>query len=320
MSAACGMALLAAVPAAASTLPPTALLNSGGTVAFSSASGLTLNGSLIAEYRTPTGAARPYVFATSLDLGPLDITPSFTVTTQERVLIPESCITIFGRPICTPAVVLPSLSVDLSPTIPLLASTTIFDKSFTSPDLPLGALFGFDYGTPLFGTPLTFGDLVQDQFETGATTVSVAGAVGPFGGVYNYSGVLQPGGEVILADYSLSLTGPGLIADIEGYLLGLLNDNTDLLFDLAFEQLLASNPCAGLGLSAVATGLCNAFIGGLDQSEVSIAVTSLGTVTGGYELSKSITPVPVPFSLPLLASGLAVMGFVGSRRRKASAA
>jgi hypothetical protein len=314
------LSLLAAVPAAAGTIPPTALLFSEGTLTFDAASGLALDGSLTAAYRAPTGGARPHVFRTSLDLGPLNIAPSLTVTTQERVLIEESCVTLFGRPICTPAVVLPSLSFDLTPTIPLLPAATVFDRSYTSPDLPLGALFGFDYGTPLFGTPLSFGDLVQDQFETGAASVSVAGALGPFGGAYDYDGVLQPGGQVILADYGLSLTGPGLLAEVESFALGLLNDNADLLFELAFDQLLAANPCAGLGLSTISTGLCNGFIGGLGASDVTVTVTSLGTLTGAYALSKSITPVPVPFSLPLLASGLAVMGFVGSRRRKAPSA
>lgn len=310
LGAACAVALLAAAPAAASTLPPTALLDSSGALSFSSLSGLSLTGALRAEYRTPTGPARPYAFKTSFDLGPVTLTPALNLFTPE-IVIP---VPIF------PDITIPGFTVPVAPTIPLAGSIPVFNGSVISPPLPLGAIFTFDYGSLLLGAPLTFGEVVQNQFETGATVVNVSGAAGPFGGTFAYDGVLQPGGDVILADYMLKVTGPGLLGELEGIALGVINDNAERFVGAAFDQFLATDPCVSVfGLSSAGANLCRPFIEGLDPNLFGIEVASLGTITAAYDLHKSITPIPVPAALPLLASGLAAFGLIGARRRKQAA-
>jgi hypothetical protein len=37
----------------------------------------------------------------------------------------------------------------------------------------------------------------------------------------------------------------------------------------------------------------------------------------GFELTATATPVPLPAALPMIAAGMAALGFVGARRRKA---
>lgn len=317
LSGAVGAALFAG-PAAALPLPPIASLAYNGSINFSSAGGLSVVGDLDAQYRTPTGGPRPYQFNTSLGFGAVTVTPSLTVTTPSIVLIPDTqiCLPFIG---CNtiPGVSLPSQVIPLNPTIPLLAPITVYDYSYTSSALPLGGIFNFDFGTPLLGDALTLDNVVQTQFETGATTVSESGSVGPFNGSYEYQGVLQPGGTTILGSYMLDITGPGLLAEVEDFALGIINDNTDLLFDLAFGQLLAANLCGDL---TIGQGLCNDFIAGLGATDLQISVNSIGNFSADFAKLKSIVPVPAPATLPLVALGLALMGLLNIRRRNTTTA
>ncbi|RKF12380.1 hypothetical protein D6850_18075 [Roseovarius spongiae] len=304
-----GALVLAASPAISSTLPPTALLESSGVLSLNSGSGFEARGDLRAEYRAPPPRARPYIFSTSLSFGTLNVTPDVTITTPEIVIVDEIC---FGS-LCSPAMTLPSQTINVSPDVPLLGLGTVFEGSVRSPDLPLGDVFAFDYGTPLLGAPLSFGDLVQNQFETGDATVSVTGGVGPFNSVFDYDGELQPGGDVILAEYALGITGPGILGDIESFALDLINDNTDQLTGLAFDLFLGTDPCGGYG---VFEATCNALLAGLDPDSFGVTVNSLGTLSADYTLSKSIVPVPLPAALPLMAGGLGLLGLMGWRRRR----
>lgn len=313
LSAACGVAFLAAAPAAASTLPPTASLFTNGSLSLNAQTGFTLSGSLTAEYRQPTGPAKPYIFSTSASINSLSFQPDITLITP-AFTIP---VPIF------PDISIPSFNAPLSFPIPLPAPGTIYDASVTSPPLPLGGIFGFDFGSPLLGTPLTFGTLVQNQFETGATVVAVSGAVGPFDWLFDYTGILQPGNEVIEAVYSLSIGGSGLLAELEALALGLLNENKDALIDLAIEGFLASDPCSTVfGLTGGGLALCRPALPGLVNplaDQFDLTVDGFGTFSAGYSASKTITPVPVPAALPLLAGGIAVFGLMGLRRRRRAA-
>ena len=311
---------LTAAPVAASTLPPIALLNATGHVTLDS-SGLATTGVLDARYRQPPLGSRPYVFSTSLKLGPLTLTPSLTVTTPEVVISPGTppttqclpivgCVTIPG----IPAITLDSQSLTITPSVPLASQGTVYDESIQSPPLPLGDIFAFDYGTPLFGSPLSFGQLVQDQFETGATEVNVAGALGPFGATFDYDGVLQPGGEQILADYAATLTGPGILGQVESFALGLINDNANLFAGLAYGLFLDTNPCGGFG---PLQGACNDLLAGLDPDLFGLTVNSFGTLKAGYVVEKSIAPIPLPAAGWLMLAGLG--GLAALRRRRTAA-
>lgn len=306
-------ALAFAAPAVASTMQPTASLTSTGTLSLSATDGFTASGDLVAEYRQPPLGARPYIYSTSLSFGTLTVTPKITLTTPEILIseagefcpLPWLCFPV-------PAVTLPPISLPINPSLPIASLGTVYDASYTSPNLAFGDLLAFDYGTPLLGAPLNFGELVQDQFETGDTTVNVAGGLGPFGAMFDYNGVLSGDGTTITGDYNLSLTGPGILADLEAFALDLLNDNTDQFVDIAFDLFLASDPCGLLGQA------CIDALEALDSSEFGINVTSLGTLTADYKLAKSITPVPLPAGLPLLLAGLGGLAFM--RKRKAKAA
>ncbi|MFK7732006.1 MAG: PEP-CTERM sorting domain-containing protein [Pseudomonadales bacterium] len=317
-----GAALLAA-PASAVPLP-IASLGYNGTLNLNASEGLTITGDFNAQYRTPPGAAGPYQFDTSLNLGPITASPEFTVTTPEIVLVPggETCIGSFCFPI--PPVTLPPQIVPLNPTLTLADEINVYDLSYTSGNLPLGDIFAFDFGTALLGDALNLDSLVQDQFETGATAVNETGVVfGPFTSDYAYEGILQPDGETILGSYQVDISGPGILADLETALLDLINDNTALLSDFALQGLIASNPCGVLG---PIQDICNSIISGLDSSQLLVTVASLGDFSAGYSVDKSITPlgnnpdpdpnaVPTPATLPLLAAGLLMLG-MGSRRRR----
>lgn len=318
LTASLGAALLAG-PAAA--LPvSTASLAYNGTISFNASTGLSVTGDLNAQYRTPPdGPARPYQFNTSLDFGELTITPELTVTTPEIVLFPgsETCIPGFGC-VTTPDITLPSQMTSLTPSITLTDLITVYDLSYTSGELPLGNIFNFDFGTPLLGDTLTVDDLVQAQFETGATTVSETGLViGPLMSNYNYMGALQPDGETILGSYELDVYGPGLLAELEAALLDIINDNTALLSEFALQGLLASNPCGNLGIGQ---SVCNDVINGLDSADLLVTVDSLGTLSSEFSLMKSIVPVPTavpaPATVTLMSVSLVLMGLTSRRRRK----
>lgn len=318
LAASLGTAMLAG-PAAAIPMPPTAALDYDGTINFSLSNGLSVAGSMDAQYRTPPGYPQPYEFNTSLSFGSVTITPKLTVTTPEFVLVPggETCLPFIGC-FTTPDVTLPSQIIPLTPSISLTEPVNVYSYTYTSGELPAGDIFTTDFGTPLLGEALTIDDLVREQFETGATSVSESGTVvGSLMGSYQYDGVLQPDGETILADYMLDLSSPELIADLEASLLELINENTALLAEAALEALIASNPCAGLG---VGEGVCNDVLNGLDSSQLQVVVDSIGTFSSTYSLQKSIIPVPVPATLPLLALGVVLMGLTSARRRKTGAA
>jgi hypothetical protein len=314
LTASLGAALLA-VPAAAT---PIASQAHTGTINLNFQSGLSVIGNLNAQYRTPGGSPRPYQFNTSLDFGAVNITPSISVTTPEFVLIPGTtvCVPFLGC-ITTPDVTVPSQTIPLNPTIALTSPVNVYNLSYTSPVLPLGQLFTFDFGTPILGQPQTINNLVQEQFETGATTVNETGSLGPFTGTYEYEGVLQPSGDTILAEYMLNITGPGLLADLENALLEIINENTGLLASLALEALKATDPCGGL---TVGQDVCEDFLAGLDGDDLQIAVLGIGNFSTDYTWLRSIEPVPVPATLPLLALGVVLVGLTSRRRRKDSAA
>jgi hypothetical protein len=308
-------AAMFAAPASAVPLPATASLAYDGTIDFTLSNGLSVVGALDAQYRTPTGPSRPYEFTTSLNFGEISITPVITVTTPEFELIPEICLPFLG---CTPPVSLPGQEIGLTPSISLGGPFEIYDLSYTSGNIPLGPVFNFDFGTPLLGDALTIDDLVREQFETGEKTVSETGVVvGPLLVDYEYDGVLQPDGETILADYLLSASGPGFLGEFEALVLGIINENTDLLAELALEAIQGLGLCDDLGPAA---GLCEDVLAGLDPSQIGISVDSIGNFSSTYSLKKAITAVPVPATLPLLALGVALVGLSSNRRRKITTA
>ncbi len=313
LAAALGAATLA-LPAAAF---PVAVLNSTGTIDASFQNGLSVKGDVDAQYRTPPGSPRPYEFKSSLDLGAVNVTPSVRVTTPEIVLVEESevCVPFLGC-ITIPGVSIPSQVLPVNPSIALTDPINVYNVSYVTGVLPVGGIFNFDFGTPLLGQALTLDNVVQNQFETGATTVNETRTVGPFEAIFDYEGVLQPGGEQILGEYMLDITGPGLLAELENLLLGLINENTDLIVEIVFDLLLQTDPCAAAG---ALEDLCNDALANLDPTSIGIEVVSLGNFDATYIWRNSIESVPVPASLPLVALGLVLMGVVSRRRNKVAA-
>ena len=318
LTASLGAAMLAG-PATALPMP-TASLDYQGTLDFNLTNGLAVLGTMDAQYRTPPPGDLPYQFNTSLSFGSLSVTPSLTVTTPEFILVPggQTCLPVIG---CfeTPDITLPSQIIPLTPTISLTEPVSVYNLTYTSPQIPLGGIFTTDFGTPLLGDALTIDDLVRAQFEAGATSVSETGTViGPITGSYEYEGVLQPGGDTILGEYMLDLNGPGLLAELEAALLDIFNENSALLSELALEALLASDPCGGL---TVGQDACNSLIGGLDSSDLLVTLNSIGNFNSSFSLQKSIIPliepgqVPVPATLPLMVLGLALVGMPMARKR-----
>lgn len=316
LTAALGTALMA-VPAAA--LPvSTASLAYTGTIDLNASSGLQVSGNMDAQYHTPPDGSKPYEFSTSLDFGAVSFTPDITVTTQEVVLIPGREICVLGSCYTTPDISLPSQVIDLAPSIFLSDPISVYDESYTTSNMPLGDIFTLDFGSPLLGEALTIDDLVQTQFETGATTINETGSIaGAFTSDYNYAGTLQPDGSTILGNYQLNVAGPGLLAELEAALLGLINDNTELLAEFALEALLATEPCGAL---PIGQNECNDFFAGVDASFLQVTVNSIGNFSTEFSLLKSISTVPTPATLPLVAFGAVLLGTVGRRRgRKARA-
>ena len=141
-------------------------------------------------------------------------------------------------------------------------------------------------GLSMVGNTLTVDNDVQDQFETGATSVSETGTVvGALMGSYEYTGVLQPDGTSILADYTLGIAGPGLLAQLEVSPLAIINKNAALLSEIPLKALIAS----------------------------------YGNFSANYSLQKSIIPIPVATTLTLLALGAALIGVNSARRRRVAA-
>ena len=146
--------------------------------------------------------------------------------------------------------------------------------------------FSLINGLSMVGNTLTVDNDVQDQFETGATSVSETGTVvGALMGSYEYTGVLQPDGTSILADYTLGIAGPGLLAQLEVSPLAIINKNAALLSEIPLKALIAS----------------------------------YGNFSANYSLQKSIIPIPVATTLPLLALGAALIGVNSARRRRVAA-
>jgi hypothetical protein len=319
LAASLGAAMLAAPVAAVPMPTPTASLAYNGTLNFNLSNGLSVIGNMDAQYRTPPGAPRPYEFNTSLKFGAVTITPVLQVTTPEFVLIPgtETCLPFIGC-FTTPDVTLPSQIIPLTPSISLTNPVSVYNYTYTSPELPLGDIFTTDFGTPLLGDALTVDDLVRAQFETGAKSVSESGTVvGPLMGSYDYTGALQPDGNTILGNYTLGLSSPELLAELEASILDLINDNTALLSALALDALIASNPCGSL---TIGQSVCNSFINGLDSNDLQILVTSIGDFSSTFSLEKSMTAVPTPATLPLLALGVIMAGLASRRRREVAPA
>ena len=313
LTASLGAAMLA-TPAVAVPVT-TASADYNGAVTFSLSNGLSVIGGVEALYRSPPAPPRPYQFNHSLEFGSITITPDVTITTPEIVLIPggETCLPFIGC-FTTPDVTLPSQIVPLTPSISLTDPVTVYDYTYnTNGEIPLGDIFLTDFGSPLLGEALTIDDLVREQFESHATSVSESGTVvGPLMGSYDYEGVLQPDGETILGDYLLNLDSPELLAELEATLLDLINDNTSEIADLALQALLASDPCAGLG---VGESICNDVLNGLDASALLVTVNSIGTFSSDFSLHKSLVSVPTPATIPLFALGLALIGVNAKRRR-----
>lgn len=313
LTASLGAAMLA-TPAAA--VPMTvASADYNGAVTFSLSNGLSVIGGVDAQYRTPPGPPRPYQFNTSLNFGSITITPKVTITTPEIVLIPgsETCVPIFGC-FTTPDVSLPSQIIPLTPSISLTDPVSVYNYSYTTNgEIPVGDIFLTDFGTPLLGEALTVDDLVREQFQSGATSASESGTVvGDLVGSYEYEGVLLPGGDTIEGEYLLNLSSPELLAELEASLLDLINDNTAEIADIALQALIASDPCAGLGIGE---GICNDVINGMDSSELLVTVDSIGEFSSDFSLQKSVISVPVPATIPLFALGLALIGVNAKRRR-----
>ncbi len=319
-----GTAALLAGAASAATVPsPMATYESTGTASFNLADGLIIRGTSTATYQRPPLGDRKYTYQATVGHGAVTLSPNVTVSTPAfttpGVEIPPFCIPFLG---CseggvTPGVPVPAQSFDLDLPIPVASGATLFDATHTTERMPLGNVMAYDFGSWIFGHPLSFGDLVQDQFETGATTVSKSGSLGSIEGMFTYDGVLSDSRDTITADYELRITAGELLAGLEGFALGLLNDNIGALADQAIDALLAEIGICDFAL--IGDAICDR-LG--EDGFVTLTANSIGTLSTSFYISKSVTPspIPLPFGLPLLASGIGLLGLVNHRRKRMAVA
>lgn len=300
---ACGAVAMAGAVTAAPVPVPVASFDTFGSLSFSATGGLVLEGDFTATYNGAPGGVRPYIFHAAAESEGLTFTPGVTVST------PEIEIGFCPGFLCT---TIPGQSFDFDPALPILPGAPLFDETHVSGPLPLGDVLAHDFGSPLFGHELSFGDLIQDQFEQGEALIDVSGVIGPFDGALDYYGELI--GNEINGHYSLAVNLPGILDELEAYALDFINDNIDGFTDQLVDLFLASDACDG-----VVGGLLCGVVPDLPIGEggITFALNSLGTFSGDYHFTKSITPAPIPLpaGMPLLLGGLGLLGLIGRRRR-----
>jgi hypothetical protein len=62
------------------------------------------------------------------------------------------------------------------------------------------------------------------------------------------------------------------------------------------------------------------FLAGLDGDDLQIAILGIGNFSSDYTWLRSIEPVPVPATLPLLVLGVALIALTSRRRRNVGTA
>jgi hypothetical protein len=157
------------------------------------------------------------------------------------------------------------------------------------------ALNGVKFGdgstaTGTFTLDLTTNSIVSSSIFTSARPSSIVFVGGDYNGSFFDSLVTSPSGKLNLADWA--------IFPISGQLLSL----SFALSDLSLGSFVAH------GSETVYSGLCflNSFVCGTRQIVA-------GTVN-------AVTTTPIPAALPLLATALGGMGFMGWRRKRQQAA